>query len=66
MFDVNSGVSSYNTADMVVILVLGVLGGILGSFYNFLVDKVLRTYSIINEYVLAPHYLSFNVRVLLV
>lgn len=57
MFDINSAVSSYNAADLVAIIVLGVIGGAFGSFYNYLVDKVLRTYSIINEYVLTPHNL---------
>ena len=28
------------------------IAGILGSIYNYLVDKVVRTYSIINGYVL--------------
>ncbi|CAL1384809.1 unnamed protein product [Linum trigynum] len=49
MFDVNSSVASYGTPDLLAIIFLGVLGGLLGSFYNYLVDKVLRTYSIINE-----------------
>ncbi|CAA2963711.1 chloride channel CLC-c-like [Olea europaea subsp. europaea] len=49
MFNVNSANPSYNTADLLAIMLIGVLGGILGSLYNYLVDKVLRTYSIINE-----------------
>ncbi|XP_075089851.1 chloride channel protein CLC-c-like [Nicotiana tabacum] len=49
MFDVNSGVSNYNTIDVLAIILIGVLGGLLGSLYNYLVDKVLRTYSVINE-----------------
>lgn len=51
MFDVNSGVSNYNTIDVLAIILIGVLGGLLGSLYNYLVDKVLRTYSVINELV---------------
>ncbi|CAI9765287.1 unnamed protein product [Fraxinus pennsylvanica] len=49
IFDVNSAIPSYNTPDLLAIMLIGVLGGILGSLYNYLVDKVLRTYSIINE-----------------
>lgn len=49
MFDVNSGAPNYNTVDILAILLIGVLGGLFGSLYNYLVDKVLRTYSIINE-----------------
>ncbi|KAJ9159072.1 hypothetical protein P3X46_024603 [Hevea brasiliensis] len=49
MFDVSSAKATYNTADLLAVVFLGVLGGILGSFYNYCIDKVLRTYSIINE-----------------
>ncbi|XP_010529978.1 PREDICTED: chloride channel protein CLC-c [Tarenaya hassleriana] len=49
MFDVNSGPVVYNTPDLLAVIFLGVIGGLLGSLYNYLVDKVLRTYSIINE-----------------
>ncbi|XP_057491864.1 chloride channel protein CLC-c-like [Actinidia eriantha] len=49
MYDVSSATVSYRTADILAVLLLGVIGGIFGSLYNFLVDKVLRTYSIINE-----------------
>ncbi|KAF5789813.1 putative chloride channel, voltage gated, chloride channel, core [Helianthus annuus] len=49
MFDINNSVPSYNTIDLLAIILLGVIGGIFGSIYNYLVDKVLRTYSIINE-----------------
>lgn len=51
MFDVNSGPVLYSTPDLLAVVFLGVLGGVLGSLYNYLVDKVLRAYSIINEYV---------------
>lgn len=51
MFDVNSAVPKYSTPDLLAIMLLGIIGGILGSLYNYLVDKVLRAYSIINEYV---------------
>ncbi|CAN4108198.1 unnamed protein product [Withania somnifera] len=49
MYDVNSGAPNYNTVDVLAVLSIGVLGGLLGSLYNYLVDKVLRSYSIINE-----------------
>ncbi|XP_010927804.2 chloride channel protein CLC-c-like [Elaeis guineensis] len=49
MFDLSSTVTSYSTPDLLAVIVLGVIGGIFGSLYNFLVDKVLRIYSIINE-----------------
>ncbi|XP_052204991.1 chloride channel protein CLC-c-like [Diospyros lotus] len=49
MFDVNSATANYNVPDLLAIILIGIIGGIFGSFYNFLVDKVLRTYSIINE-----------------
>ncbi|KAJ9159073.1 hypothetical protein P3X46_024604 [Hevea brasiliensis] len=48
MFDASSRKATYNTADLLAVIFLGVLGGILGSFYNYCIDKVLRTYSIIN------------------
>ncbi|EPS68170.1 hypothetical protein M569_06601 [Genlisea aurea] len=49
MFDVNSAVPYYNAVDLVAVIFIGALGGLLGSLYNFLVDKVLRTYAVINE-----------------
>ncbi|XP_015893920.3 putative chloride channel-like protein CLC-g [Ziziphus jujuba] len=49
MFDVYSASISYHLVDVPPVLVLGVVGGILGSLYNFLLDKVLRLYNIINE-----------------
>ncbi|KAG8364035.1 hypothetical protein BUALT_Bualt19G0084300 [Buddleja alternifolia] len=49
MFDVNSAVPTYNIPDLLAVVFIGVFGGVFGSLYNYLVDKVLRTYSIINE-----------------
>ncbi|KAK3018395.1 hypothetical protein RJ639_003850 [Escallonia herrerae] len=57
MYDVSSAATSYNIPDIVAVLLLGVIGGIFGSLYNYLVDKVLRTYSIINERGAAPKVL---------
>lgn len=56
MFDINSTVASYTTPDLVAVILLGVIGGIFGSLYNYLVDKVLRIYSIINEYALKTSF----------
>ena len=50
MFDISSRIITYNTSDLVIVLVLGLTGGLLGALFNYLVDKVLRMYSIINEY----------------
>lgn len=49
MFDLSSTDASYNTPDLLAVIFLGIIGGLLGSLYNYFVDKVLRTYSIINE-----------------
>ncbi|KAF5803317.1 putative CBS domain, chloride channel, voltage gated, chloride channel, core [Helianthus annuus] len=49
MFDINSSIPDYNVVDLLAVTLIGVIGGILGSLYNYLVDKVLRTYSMINE-----------------
>ncbi|KAJ9557304.1 hypothetical protein OSB04_011918 [Centaurea solstitialis] len=49
MFDINSSIPDYNMVDLLAVMLLGAVGGILGSLYNYLVDKVLRTYSIVNE-----------------
>lgn len=58
MYDVSSATVSYSVADVLAVLLLGVIGGIFGSLYNYLVDKVLRTYSILNEYVV--HHFIFG------
>ncbi|KAF5749594.1 chloride channel-like family protein [Tripterygium wilfordii] len=49
MFDVYSASMSYHLVDVPPVLLLGVIGGILGSLYNFLLEKVLRIYNLINE-----------------
>ncbi|MED6181322.1 hypothetical protein PIB30_018260 [Stylosanthes scabra] len=49
MYDVGSSKVTYSTGDVLAAILLGVIGGVLGSVYNYLVDKVVRTYSIINE-----------------
>ena len=52
MYDVSSNKATYSGGDLLAALLLGIAGGVLGSIYNYLVDKVVRTYSIINGYVL--------------
>ncbi|RWR84374.1 putative chloride channel-like protein CLC-g [Cinnamomum micranthum f. kanehirae] len=47
MFEVTSENVTYNFADLPSVILLGVFGGILGSFYNFLLMKVLRFYNFI-------------------
>nr|XP_029148516.1 chloride channel protein CLC-c isoform X2 [Arachis hypogaea] len=49
MYDVGSSKVTYSAGDVLAAILLGVIGGVLGSVYNYLVDKVIRTYSIINE-----------------
>ncbi|KAL5993251.1 hypothetical protein ACLOJK_014174, partial [Asimina triloba] len=49
MFDISAAMTTYSTEDLLAILVLGIIGGVFGGLYNFLIDKTLRTYSIINE-----------------
>lgn len=50
MFDVTSdSVAYYHLVDIPPVILLGVIGGILGSLYNFLMERVLRIYNLINE-----------------
>lgn len=49
MFDVYSANISYHLMDVPPVLLLGVVGGILGGIYNFLLEKVLRLYNLISE-----------------
>ncbi|KAM7263750.1 hypothetical protein ACFE04_001433 [Oxalis oulophora] len=48
MFDAYSANISYHLGDVPPVLALGIIGGILGSLFNFLIDKVVRFYNIIN------------------
>lgn len=48
MYDVASEEITYHLSDVLPVLLLGVIGGILGSVYNFLIDKVLRVYNLIH------------------
>ncbi|XP_073277209.1 putative chloride channel-like protein CLC-g [Primulina huaijiensis] len=49
MFDVTSANISYHLRDVPPVLLLGVIGGIVGSSYNLLLNKILRFYNMINE-----------------
>ncbi|WOL12689.1 chloride channel protein CLC-c [Canna indica] len=49
MFDVSSSISTYSTADLIAIVFLGIFGGVFGAIFNYLVDRILRTYSFIND-----------------
>ncbi|KAJ1271138.1 hypothetical protein BS78_06G106000 [Paspalum vaginatum] len=49
MFDLSSTIPSYSTQDIVAIIVLGIIGGVFGGLFNFLLDRILRAYSFINE-----------------
>ncbi|CAN6449868.1 unnamed protein product [Victoria cruziana] len=49
MFDVTSVDTAYHIVDLPPVILLGVIGGVLGSLYNYLLKKVLRFYSLVNE-----------------
>ncbi|KAL5065174.1 hypothetical protein RYX36_026911 [Vicia faba] len=49
MFDAYSASISYHLADVPLVFILAVIGGLLGSLFNFMTNKVLRMYNVINE-----------------
>lgn len=49
MYDVSAAMATYGVSDLLAVILLGIIGGIFGSLYNYFVDKVLRVYGIINE-----------------
>lgn len=49
LFDVGDVTVRYHAIDLVPVIVIGIIGGVLGSLYNYLLHKVLRLYSLINE-----------------
>lgn len=49
MYDVTSANISYHLVDVPLVLLLAVVGGVLGSIYNYLLQKILRVYNLINE-----------------
>ncbi|GFS30802.1 chloride channel B [Actinidia rufa] len=49
MFDESGVTVSYHVMDSIPVAVIGVIGGVLGSLYNYLLHKVLRLYNLKNE-----------------
>lgn len=49
MFDAYSASISYHLVDVPPVFILAVVGGLLGSLFNFMTNKVLRIYNVINE-----------------
>ncbi|KAK7380843.1 hypothetical protein VNO78_33362 [Psophocarpus tetragonolobus] len=49
MFDVSDVTVRYNVMDIIPVVIIGILGGLLGSLYNHLLHKVLRLYNLINQ-----------------
>nr|UTD53585.1 chloride channel B [Casuarina glauca] len=49
MFDVSDVTVKYRITDIFPVVVIGVIGGVLGSLYNYFLHKVLRLYSFINQ-----------------
>ncbi|KAK6151705.1 hypothetical protein DH2020_014340 [Rehmannia glutinosa] len=49
MYDVTSENISYHLSDVPPVLLLAVIGGILGSVYNHLLNKLLQIYNLINR-----------------
>ncbi|KAK7271107.1 hypothetical protein RJT34_26735 [Clitoria ternatea] len=49
MFDVSNVTVRYHVMDVIPVVIIGVLGGLLGSLYNYLLHKVLRLYNLINQ-----------------
>ncbi|KAG6384122.1 hypothetical protein SASPL_156077 [Salvia splendens] len=49
MFDVSGVEVTYHAADLIPVAVIGVLGGLLGSLYNYTLHKVLKVYNVINK-----------------
>nr|KYP44053.1 Chloride channel protein CLC-b [Cajanus cajan] len=49
MYDVSNVTVRYNAMDAIPVVIIGVLGGVLGSLYNYLLHKVLRVYNLINQ-----------------
>ncbi|KAH7518890.1 chloride channel protein CLC-b [Ziziphus jujuba] len=49
MFDVSNVTVRYRLMDIIPIVLIGIIGGVLGSLYNHLLHKVLRLYNLINQ-----------------
>lgn len=60
MFNVTKENFAYHLSDVPPVLLLGLIGGLLGALYNFILEKVLRLYSFINGLVNAFAYQQVN------
>ncbi|TVU36319.1 hypothetical protein EJB05_18250 [Eragrostis curvula] len=49
MFDLSSRLPTYTATDLAAVILLGILGGLLGALFNYLVDRILRVYGLLNE-----------------
>lgn len=49
MFDVSDVIVRYHIVDIIPVVIIGVIGGLLGSLYNHVLHKVLRLYNLVNE-----------------
>lgn len=49
MFDVSDVIVRYHFVDIIPVVIIGVIGGLLGSLYNHVLHKVLRLYNLVNE-----------------
>lgn len=49
MFDVSQVTVRYHPMDVFSVVIIGIIGGVLGSLYNHLLHKVLRLYNLINQ-----------------
>lgn len=49
IFDVSEVTVSYHAIDLLPVVVIAVIGGVLGSLYNYVLHMILRLYNLINE-----------------
>ncbi|XP_047983526.1 chloride channel protein CLC-a-like [Salvia hispanica] len=49
MFDVSGVEVRYHAFDLIPVAVIGILGGLLGSLYNYALHQVLKVYNVINK-----------------
>ena len=49
MFDVSLVTIKYMAIDLLPVVILGVIGGVVGAVYNYLLEHTLRIYALINQ-----------------
>lgn len=49
MFDVSNVSVRYRAMDIIPVVLIGIIGGLLGSLYNHVLHKILRLYNLINQ-----------------